>query len=103
MGATRCRTSPTRADHWMDPAALKWRLLSDRAEGHVRFLCVASVGTTSSHAVDPVAEIGPACNSCGTWLHVDAAHLGIAALCPELRGIHSGLEFAERYQSPIHT
>ena len=97
LGADAIRTVPTRADHSMDPAALKSMLLSDRAEGHVPFLCVASVGTTSSHAVDPVAEIGPACNSCGTWLHVDAAHLGAAALCPEFRGIHRGLEFADSY------
>jgi aromatic-L-amino-acid/L-tryptophan decarboxylase len=60
------------------------------------FVC-ATVGTTSSNAIDPVAAIGPICRRHGLWLHVDAAMLGTAALCPEFRFVHEGLEFADSY------
>jgi aromatic-L-amino-acid decarboxylase len=55
------------------------------------------VGTTSSNAIDPVVEIGRICREQKLWLHVDAAMSGTAALCPELRGIHRGLESADSY------
>ena len=46
---------------------------------------VATVGTTSSTAVDPVAAIADRAEAEGVWLHVDAAYAGAAAVCPELR------------------
>ncbi len=55
------------------------------------------MGTTSSNALDPLAAIGPICQREGLWLHVDGAMAGTAALCPEFRYIHSGLEFADSY------
>ena len=33
----------------------------------------------------------------GVWLHVDAAYAGAAAVCPELRWIHDGLDHADSY------
>ena len=60
-------------------------------------LCLATVGTTSSNAMDPVPEIGRICREHKLWLHVDAAMSGTAALCPEFRHTHAGLEFADSY------
>jgi aromatic-L-amino-acid decarboxylase len=60
------------------------------------FVC-ATVGTTSSNALDPLPEIGHICREEGLWLHVDGAMSGTAALCPEFRGIHEGLELADSY------
>ncbi|MFM8785086.1 MAG: pyridoxal-dependent decarboxylase [Phycisphaerales bacterium] len=97
LGAANLRTVPMRADRAMDPAALARMMDEDRAAGRVPFFCVAAVGTTGTHAVDPLPELGPACARHGAWLHVDAAHLGIAALCPEFRDIHAGLEHADSY------
>jgi aromatic-L-amino-acid decarboxylase len=57
----------------------------------------ATVGTTSSNAIDPVSEIGRICREHNLWLHVDAAMSGTAALCPEFRHIHNGLGFADSY------
>jgi aromatic-L-amino-acid decarboxylase len=47
--------------------------------------------------MDPLPEIGAICREHGIWLHVDAAMSGTAALCPELRHIQNGMEFADSY------
>ncbi len=69
----------------------------DRSAGLTPFFVSATVGTTSSNAIDPLAEIGRICKENKIWLHVDAAMSGTAALCPEFRYIHKGLEFADSY------
>ena len=69
----------------------------DRGAGLVPCFVCATVGTTSSNAIDPVPEIGRICREQKLWLHVDAAMSGTAALCPEFRHIHRGLEFADSY------
>jgi len=56
---------------------------------------VATVGTTSSAAVDPVPAIADACSSAGAWLHVDAAYAGSAWSCPEFRASAAGVERAD--------
>ena len=56
---------------------------------------VATVGTTSSAAVDPVAAVADHAEAAGVWLHVDAAYAGSAAVCPELRGHFAGWERAD--------
>ena len=56
---------------------------------------VATVGTTSTAAVDPVPAIADACEAAGVWLHVDAAYAGSAWVCPELRDSQAGVERAD--------
>jgi aromatic-L-amino-acid decarboxylase len=56
---------------------------------------VATIGTTSSTAIDPVPAIADACAAAGVWLHVDAAYAGSAAVCPELRPLFAGWERAD--------
>jgi aromatic-L-amino-acid decarboxylase len=75
----------------MDPAALRAQLATDRAAGLTPAMVVATVGTTSTTAIDPVAEVGAAAREYGAWLHVDAAYAGVAAICPELRWILDGV------------
>ncbi|MGZ4170785.1 MAG: pyridoxal phosphate-dependent decarboxylase family protein [Solirubrobacteraceae bacterium] len=58
-------------------------------------LVVATVGTTASASVDPVAAIADACAAAGTWLHVDAAYAGSAMVCPEFRWAFDGVERAD--------
>jgi aromatic-L-amino-acid decarboxylase len=81
----------------MRPDALARRIGDDRAAGKLPCLVVGTVGTTSSNAIDPLAAIGPICKKEGAWLHVDGAMAGTAAVCPELRFIHDGLEWADSY------
>jgi aromatic-L-amino-acid/L-tryptophan decarboxylase len=56
---------------------------------------VATIGTTSVASVDPVPEIAAACEEADSWLHVDAAYAGAAAVCPELRSLFAGWERAD--------
>lgn len=74
----------------------------DLSAGRVPCFVCASVGTTSSNAIDPVREIGRICREHGIWLHVDAAMSGTAALCPEFRWVHDGLELADSYAFNPH-
>ncbi|HLJ42233.1 MAG TPA: pyridoxal-dependent decarboxylase, partial [Candidatus Acidoferrales bacterium] len=81
----------------MRPAALAAQIKRDIAAGRIPCFVSATVGTTSSNAMDPVRAIGEICRENKIWLHVDAAMSGTAALCPEFRWIHDGLELADSY------
>ncbi len=81
----------------MRPEALAHAISEDRRAGKVPCFVCATVGTTSSNAIDPVPAIGRICQDEGIWLHVDAAMSGAAALCPEFRWIQEGLDLADSY------
>lgn len=81
----------------MRPDALARAIDADLSAGRKPFFVCATVGTTSSNAIDPVPQIGEICGSNGIWLHVDAAMSGTAALCPEFRNLHNGLAYADSY------
>jgi aromatic-L-amino-acid decarboxylase len=86
----------------MKPGALAARLERDVARGYTPVLVCATVGTTSTTAVDPLAELGPICQRYGTWLHVDAAYAGVSAVVPELRTLQEGVEWADSYTTDAH-
>jgi aromatic-L-amino-acid decarboxylase len=79
------------------PEVLGAQVKRDREAGLTPCFVCATVGTTSSNAIDPLLEIGKICEQEGLWLHVDAAMSGTAAICPEYRHIHEGLDFADSY------
>jgi aromatic-L-amino-acid decarboxylase len=72
-----------------------FRLRSETLELDDVCAVVATIGTTGAAAVDPVPAIADACERSDTWLHVDAAYAGSAAVCPELRGHFAGWERAD--------
>ncbi len=97
MGSANLRLIEVDKDFSLRPQALQEQINTDLKAGLVPAVVCATVGTTSSNAIDPVADIGRICKEHNTWLHVDAAMSGTAALCPEFRRIHDGLEFADSY------
>jgi aromatic-L-amino-acid decarboxylase len=97
VGRDNLRLIPADEHFAMDANALAHAMQNDRHAGLTPFFVCATVGTTSSHAIDPVPQIGPICQKFGAWLHVDAAMSGTAALCPEFRYIHDGMEYADSY------
>jgi aromatic-L-amino-acid decarboxylase len=67
----------------------------DRRAGKTPLAVVATVGTTGTGAVDPIAAIADLCASEETWLHIDGCYGGAIALLPELRALLAGVERAQ--------
>lgn len=79
----------------MHADALQTAIDADRAAGHRPIAIVATIGTTSSTAIDPVAAIADIAEREGLWLHVDSAYAGPVALLPDRRGPFIGWERAD--------
>lgn len=79
----------------MDVAALERAIEEDKAAGWLPFAVCATVGTTSTSSVDPVAQIADVCERHQLWLHVDGSYGGIAAIDPDHRWILEGCERAD--------
>lgn len=87
----------------MLPAHLAELLAADRSSGFVPTMVAATIGSTSTTAIDPIAEIGAICRAAGVWLHVDAAYAGVAAVSPGLRWINEGVaDYADSYCTDAH-
>jgi aromatic-L-amino-acid decarboxylase len=79
----------------MDIKSLKREVQCDQRAGYMPLAVVATVGTTSAAAVDPVPEIAAFCSAEKIWLHVDAAYGGATALLPETRYLMEGVATAD--------
>ena len=77
--------------------ALAQAIRQDKQAGLQPFFVCATIGTTSSHAMDPLPQIAALCREHRLWFHVDAAMAGTAALCPEFRHLQAGVEHADSY------
>jgi aromatic-L-amino-acid decarboxylase len=75
--------------------ALAAAIAEDAAAGRVPCAVVATTGTTTTTAIDPVAEIARVVAGTGIWLHVDAAMAGSAMVLPECRWMWEGVEAAD--------
>jgi aromatic-L-amino-acid/L-tryptophan decarboxylase len=102
LGSDAVRIVEVDGDLAMRPDALAARLERDRARGYTPVLVCATVGTTSTTAVDPLAALGPVCRDHDVWLHVDAAYAGVTGIVPELRGLQDGVEWADSYTTDAH-
>jgi aromatic-L-amino-acid decarboxylase len=76
----------------LDPADLERAVTADVSAGRRPCCVVATVGTTSSTAIDPLRPIVQIARRHGMWVHVDAAMAGSAAILPEMRWILDGIE-----------
>ncbi len=97
FGVGGVRKIPVDDGYRMIPGALEAALAEDRSCGDVPACVVATVGTTSTTSIDPIPAIAEICARNEVWLHVDAAHGGAAALCPEHRGVLAGCEMADTF------
>jgi aromatic-L-amino-acid decarboxylase len=102
VGSANLRLIEVDGNFAMSAPALEERIRADQRAGLTPFFVSATVGTTSSNAIDPLPAIGRICRENGVWLHVDAAMSGTAALCPELRHIQDGVEHADSYSFNPH-
>ena len=95
LGRDGLRAVATGPGRGMDPAALVDAIDRDAASGSRPLAVVATIGTTSVAAVDPVDAIADVAAARGLWLHVDAAYAGPAAALPRLRSHFRGWERAD--------
>ena len=102
LGQRGLRKIPTDSQFRMDVRALAAAIEEDKRNGYLPFCIVATVGTTSTSSIDPVAEIIPIGEEHAMWLHVDAAYAGSAAIVPELRHILAGCERADSIVTNPH-
>src|SRR6185295_17481811 len=86
---------PTDHYHAMRADHLGEAIAADRRAGLRPLAVIATVGTTSSTAVDPVDAIANICETEGVWLHVDAAYAGVMAMVPAWRESFRGMERAD--------
>jgi aromatic-L-amino-acid decarboxylase len=97
LGSSNLRLIEVDENFAMLPDALASQIEGDRQAGLLPFFVCATLGTTSSNAMDPIAEIARIAQRQNLWLHVDAAMSGTAALCPEFRHLQNGVEQADSY------
>ncbi len=96
-GRENLHTIPTDESFAMILSKLEDAVKEDKKKGLQPACVVATLGTTSSSAVDPLVPIGEICRRHGLWLHVDAAYAGTAAILPEKRWIIEGAENVDSF------
>ncbi|CAL8468823.1 g8364 [Coccomyxa elongata] len=89
-------------DYAFDAVALEEAIREDLEAGLLPFYVTATIGTTSSCAVDPIAHIGRITQQYGLWLHVDAAYAGVTSMLPECRHHFEGLELVDSFITNGH-
>ncbi|MFG0273920.1 MAG: pyridoxal-dependent decarboxylase [Phycisphaerales bacterium] len=102
VGRERVRLVPVDDRLAMRPETLRAMIEADLEAGYAPAFVCATVGTTSSTAVDPVRAVGEVCRDAGCWLHIDAAFAGVAAICPEHRWMLDGAELADSVNTNPH-
>ncbi len=95
IGRNNLRLVPCDAEYAMRPDALEAMIREDQLAGHRPAAIVATVGTTTTTAMDPLMSIAAIAQRHGVWLHVDAAMAGSAMILPECRGLWAGVEMAD--------
>ncbi|MDH4197332.1 MAG: aminotransferase class I/II-fold pyridoxal phosphate-dependent enzyme [Candidatus Aminicenantes bacterium] len=97
FGRENLRLIPTDDRFALVPSALEAAVNEDLESGLRPCCVVATVGTTSSGALDPLRALGEISRRHGLWLHVDAAYAGTAAILPEKQWILDGVEYADSF------
>lgn len=96
-GRQNLRKIATDEEYAMIPGELEQAIKADIKQGYQPACVVATIGTTSSTAIDPLEKIGEICQKYGVWLHVDAAFAGTAAILEEKQDILAGAEYLDSF------
>jgi len=95
LGRQNIRVVPHDTQYAMRADALGAAVAADRRAGHTPCAVVATSGSTTSTAFDPIAAIAEVAAEHHLWLHVDAAMAGSAMILPECRALWDGVERAD--------
>lgn len=95
FGRVNVRTIATDKHYAMRPDALAAAIEDDLQRGSIPCAVVATIGTTTTTALDPLEAIAQVAHQHNLWLHVDAALAGSAMILPECRWMWQGIEEAD--------
>ncbi len=95
FGRAHLRFIASDDEHALRVDHLEAAVRDDLRAGRRPCAVVATIGTTTTTAVDPVGAIAEIAHRHGLWLHVDAALAGSAMICPEFRWMWEGVEVAD--------
>jgi len=95
FGRANIRTIAADEHYAMRPEALAEAIRADVKRGLRPCAVVATTGTTTTTALDPVGAIAEVARRHNLWLHVDAAMAGSAMILPECRWMWQGIEGAD--------
>ena len=102
FGKLNLRYVDTDADYAMRPDALAAAIRHDLSNNARPCAVVATIGTTTTTAMDPVARISEVAREHSLWLHVDAAMAGSAMILPDCRAMWEGIESADSLVLNVH-
>ncbi|PCI50873.1 MAG: aspartate aminotransferase family protein [Alphaproteobacteria bacterium] len=97
LGSDNLRKIPLDENFAMIAAELDKAIAADIEAGYRPTCVVATLGSTSLSAIDPLQAIGEICRRYGVWLHVDAAWAGSALVLPEFQWMIRGVENADSF------
>src|SRR3989440_3164249 len=92
--ASVCRV-PSDNEFRIETSLLRKTVAHDRESGFKPLAVIATVGTTSTASVDPVAEIAQLCREEKMWLHIDGAYGGGVAVMAGYERIREGWSEAD--------
>jgi aromatic-L-amino-acid decarboxylase len=96
-------------DFAMTGAALEEVLQQCKAQGLEPFFLTATLGSTSTCAVDDFGSVASALAKHAppdapgeVWVHVDAAYAGVALICPEYQHLTSSFQHFHSFNTNMH-
>ena len=95
FGKSNVRIVPHEGSHAIRPESLENMVKDDILNGRHPCAVVATTGTTTSTALDPIDKLASVARANNMWLHVDAAMAGSAMILPECRWMWQGVERAD--------
>lgn len=104
LGIGHHRVVKTKAEHHyaLDALDVQIALEEEVAVGRIPIVVVATTGTTSSCAFDPIPAIAEVAGMFNCWVHIDAAYGGAYACLPQLHALFAGLEQVDSFVVNCH-
>lgn len=97
IGSDNLRKIPVDENFALIPSALEDAIIKDLANNSLPLCIVSAFGTTSTTAIDPIADIAEIARKYNIWHHLDAAYAGTALICPEYRVLVKGMELVDSF------
>jgi aromatic-L-amino-acid decarboxylase len=95
LGRSSVKAVPVDGQGRLCAVSLREQLTTDLQKGIVPMAIVATAGSTSTGAIDPLADIGEIAAEHDIWFHVDGAYGLPGILDPRVKHLYKGLALAD--------